>query len=421
MESLQEKTIESEKRVDSEQEVSVTKKRKITTDTTDTTRPLPRSSRRKPDDFRSSEDLGKVEYIIKDGLRKIKPYFFQYQAYAKGRWLGRTLLNVFSEEFRDRSEEYYKYAIEKGLITVNGKSVTVDTLIKNQDIIGHQIHRHEPPVTDTEIAIVHQDKDLYVVNKPGGIPVHPAGRYRHNTVIHVLRKKHNIPILFPANRLDRLTSGLMLIALNAKRAQELEHEMTQGKIRKEYVCRVQGEFPKKEIVCEAPIKTISFKLSLNYVHEEGKPCTTVFERLSYNGTTSVVRCRPLTGRTHQIRVHLRYLGYPIANDPLYGSDTTWSPKLHKGQSMTPEEAQALVDSLMAKSEYQDGQWHTEEQPNTIPSTTKTDETCGECSIELLKDPVPKDLFIWLHAWRYSGEHWAYETELPEWAKESFMQ
>lgn len=74
--------------------------------------------------------------------------------------------------------------------------MTADTLIKTSDVIGHKIHRHEPPCTDEPIKIVHEGDDLLVIDKPGGIPVHPAGRFRHNTVIHVLKKEHNIPKLY---------------------------------------------------------------------------------------------------------------------------------------------------------------------------------------------------------------------------------
>jgi 23S rRNA-/tRNA-specific pseudouridylate synthase len=81
-------------------------------------------------------------------------------------------------------------------LTINDKQVTVDTLIQTQDVIGHKIHRHEPPCTDQPIKIVHEDDDLFVVDKPGGIPVHPAGRYRHNTIVHVLKKERNIPKLY---------------------------------------------------------------------------------------------------------------------------------------------------------------------------------------------------------------------------------
>ena len=89
-----------------------------------------------------------------------------------------------------------RYAIERGLLTINGNHVTVDAILKNGDVIGHKIHRHEPPCTDQPIKIVHEDQDLFVVDKPGGMPVHPAGRYRHNTIVHVLKKERNIPKLY---------------------------------------------------------------------------------------------------------------------------------------------------------------------------------------------------------------------------------
>ncbi|CAO3600684.1 unnamed protein product [Absidia cylindrospora] len=104
----------------------------------------------KKTNFRDVDDLPEAEYFFEHGLRKVKPYYFVYQAYAKGRWLERTILEVFVEEFRDRNEQYYRYAIEKGLITLNGKQVQTDTLIQNSDIVGHKIHRHEPPVTNSQ-------------------------------------------------------------------------------------------------------------------------------------------------------------------------------------------------------------------------------------------------------------------------------
>ncbi|CAO3694413.1 unnamed protein product [Rhizopus stolonifer] len=290
-----------------------------------------KSNNCKEDDFRQVDDMHSAVYYFENELRKVKPYFFEYKSFAKGRWLNRSLLEVFSSEFRDRNIDYYRYAIQKGLLTINDQPVTADTLIKTSDVIGHKIHRHEPPCTDQPIGIVHEGPDLFVIDKPGGIPVHPAGRFRHNTIIHVMKKERNIPRLFPANRLDLPTSGLMLIAKTAERAKLLEKEMSTGLIRKEYLCRVDGEFPEEEIQCDAPIKCISHKMSVNYVHDEGKASLTKFKRVSYNGKTSVVHCKPQTGRTHQIRVHLRYLGYPITNDPLYGNQTSWSPMIRPGK------------------------------------------------------------------------------------------
>lgn len=92
---------------------------------------------------------------------------------------------------------------------------------------------------------------------------------------------------------------------------------------------MEGEFPEGELVSEEPILVVSFKVGICRVDPKGKECRTVFQRLSFNGSNSVVRCLPLTGRTHQIRVHLQYLGFPILNDPIYGS-SAWGPHRGKG-------------------------------------------------------------------------------------------
>jgi tRNA pseudouridine synthase 9 len=186
-----------------------------------------------------------------------------------------------------------------------------------------------------------------------------------------------------------------------------------------------------EIICNEPIKTISHKLSVNYVHPDGKPSCTHFNRISYDAktNTSVVRCKPITGRTHQIRVHLKYLGYPIGNDPLYGNTTSWATNLHLGQSMSDHDAKQLVDKLMEASPFQSGEW--DQQPQAAEKKTEgavmefTDKTkllevesgerCPDCSVALFVDPPKESLFIWLHAWKYKGPGWEYETELPDWA------
>lgn len=135
-----------------------------------------------------------------------------------------------------------------------------------------------------------------------------------------------------ANRLDRLTSGLMIIPLSPQRARLLTEEFTAGTVKKEYVARVRGHFPEREVVCEEPMLTVDRQMGLNIVHPEGKPAKTVFNLVRYdvNTDTSVVKCEPHTGRSHQLRVHLQYLGYPIANDPVYSDKTIWGDNVGKG-------------------------------------------------------------------------------------------
>ncbi|CAG8446670.1 8220_t:CDS:2 [Funneliformis caledonium] len=371
-----------------------------------------------------NKNLDSVIYYFEKDLRKVKPYYYEYQAFAKGRWLGRSIFDVFCKEFRDRPAEYYAYAIETGLITINEKIITKETIVKNQDIIRHKIHRHEPPITAAQIKIISTENDLIVIDKPGSVPVHPSGRYRHNTVLHILQKDFGFTNLYTLNRIDRLTSGIMFLAINKKRAQEFEQLMQERKIRKEYLCRVIGEFPTEDVMCDKPIITVSHKLGLNVVHPNGKPCETIFHRESYNGRTSVVRCKPITGRTHQIRVHLQYLGHVIANDPLY-NHRAWGQQTGKG-GIDENLTKSVVDNLMKEGINQDEYLNLDsptslKQQEHIKCTenNKLLEQCEVCTMQNLPDPEPHQLFIWLHALKYEGDGWKYETEWPYWAKQDF--
>lgn len=156
------------------------------------------------------------------------------------------------------------------------------------------------------------------------------------------------------------------------------------------MCRVEGEFPEGELICEEPILVVSFKIGLCRVDPKGKECKTVFQRLSFNGKTSVVRCLPLTGRTHQIRVHLQYLGFPILNDPIYGS-SAWGPHRGKGGLVgksDEELLQALVEEHRSQEslhlldipndgmEQETEQSKASEKTDTLEETSETN-TSGE--------------------------------------------
>ncbi|EKM81205.1 hypothetical protein AGABI1DRAFT_119717 [Agaricus bisporus var. burnettii JB137-S8] len=294
------------------------------------------------------------------GLKKIPPYWYPYTTMAKMRWLGRELLEVVSTEFRDRSMEYYRYALESGMTTVNGKIAKPDTVLKDGDRIENVVHRHEPPVSSRSVKILHRDteREFIIVDKPGSIPVHASGRYYKNTLIEILVNDFGFSKVYPVNRLDRLTSGLMIIPLSSDRARQLTSEFTAGTVQKEYVARCKGRFPDEEIVCEEPLLTVDRQMGLNIVHPEGKHAKTIFNLIRYDASTdsSVVRCRPLTGRSHQIRVHLQFLGHPIANDPVYSETRIWGENVGKGGiDITPSEersAPAPPDHLQNEVEVQ---------------------------------------------------------------------
>ncbi|XP_029349631.1 pseudouridylate synthase RPUSD2 isoform X2 [Echeneis naucrates] len=307
---------------------------------------VPPPQKRNPGVSFNQEHFTETSYYFEGGLRKVRPYYFDFKTYCKARWVGKTLLEVFKSEFRAESIEYYQRAAKEGRIRLNQTPVEdLSVVLRNNDHMRNTVHRHEPPVVSKPLEILVDDGEVLVVDKPASIPVHPCGRFRHNTVIFILGKESGISELHTVHRLDRLTSGVLLFARTLETSKKLDQLVRDRQLVKEYVCRVEGEFPGGELICEEPILVVSFKIGLCRVDPKGKECRTVFQRLSFNGKTSVVRCLPLTGRTHQIRVHLQYLGFPIVNDPIYGS-SAWGPHRGKGGLVgksDEEVLQALVE------------------------------------------------------------------------------
>ncbi|XP_073466194.1 pseudouridylate synthase RPUSD2 isoform X2 [Aquarana catesbeiana] len=435
------------------------------------------------------EHFRETESYVENGLRKVRPYYFHFETYCKGRWVGKSLLEVFSSEFRSEPLEYYRRAAQAGRLRLNQELLTdLTTVLKNNDFMRNTVHRHEPPVTAQPLRIISENDELVAVDKPSSLPVHPCGRFRHNTVIFILGKEHNLKDLHTIHRLDRMTSGVLMFAKTLEVSKKMDELVRGRQVEKQYVCRVIGEFPEETITCEEPILVVSYKIGVCRVDPKGKLSKTVFQRLSYNGKSSVVKCFPYTGRTHQIRVHLQYLGHPIVNDPVYNTKA-WGPNRGKGGEInkTNEELlQSLIEEHKAKQsldildlseedlhlamkkkedeEHEQGlqpvlrdpafserdQLGTKSDKDTEASVTVTcdvltngqeqetdgnggsssvaegkgqdliDPLCGECKI-VRTDPSPKDLVMYLHALRYKGEDFDFSTELPEWAKDDWVE
>lgn len=395
----------------------------------------------------SSSASSKIQYVKDGPLLRVEPYWFDYCSWAKGRWFNIPLTSVFQKEFRDRPASYYKHACSVGLIRVNDSRIGGDYKIKQGDRIQHRIHRHEPPVlSEPEPEILHLGDGLMVVCKPPSIPMHPSGRYRHNTLTSILLHRH--PQLFPTghiscvNRLDRLVSGIVIISRSKEKADELRRAMQGMKFRKYYLARVKGSFEVNFdglgyaekgcdsclIDCKAPLMIIEHKLGLSCVadssvYPSSKPSHTRFIKLSYDPASdmSTILCEPVTGRTHQIRLHLQYLGYPIHNDPLY-NNPFWKKLLltqdHDGHDH-PEES-----SIYAKKDWLDRVKEMAQELSKSPAIFPQDEElpldysfemCPDCE-NPYADPDPATLRIDLHAYKYSGPMGTFSTALPDWIK-----
>lgn len=238
------------------------------------------------------------------------------------------------------------------------------------------------------------------------------------------------------------------------------------------MCRVEGEFPAEDVTCTEPILVVSYKVGVCRVDARGKPCETVFQRLSYNGHSSVVRCRPLTGRTHQIRVHLQFLGHPILNDPIYNS-VAWGPSRGRGGHIPKTDEELLRDlvaehqakqsldvldlcegdlssgltnstapsaelgkdcleDLAASAPKTDGV--AEASPQDLNTMTlapenasetdvknqEIDPLCPECRL-VRQDPLPQDLVMFLHALCYKGPGFEYFSPMPTWAQDDWQE
>ncbi|PKY05558.1 DRAP deaminase [Aspergillus campestris IBT 28561] len=421
-------------------------------------------------------------YYLEGGFRRVTPYHYTYNTYCKERWRGRELVDIFTSEFRDRPQDYYRQALEDGKVSVSGQTAGPHTVVKNGQVISHTLHRHEPPVTGQAIGIIHEDDDILVIDKPAGVPVHAAGRYHYNSIIEILRSQSTYEWTpRPCNRLDRLTSGVMFIAKHQKGAEMVAGRLRQRTVQKEYIARVKGKFPDGVVVCDQPIMSVSPKLGLNRVRATGKEATTKFRRIAYypppsqhhnpenedenendparpatpppayaneDEGYSIIHCLPLTGRTHQIRVHLQFLGHPISNDPIYSNRRVFGPDLGKADA-TGDRDDELVDKLsaMGKTEVADTvsyRTHLTTTPVVPPGTNTSTieeimsreheaavvayhkrkgerlsgESCDVCGTELYTDPGPHELGIFLHAVAYADSqhgNWKYRSLMPGWA------
>ncbi|EAY02204.1 ribosomal large subunit pseudouridine synthases, putative [Trichomonas vaginalis G3] len=250
--------------------------------------------------------------IIIEPFRFIKPYDFTFSAGSKERWVGQPLIDVFTNEFRVASREEYEEKIRNGKIIVNGRKIPVDYRIGPLDSIKHICTRIEAPVFNKPLLKLGETDNYVAYLKPASVTVNTVGGYFYNSMV-----KRLPPHLHVVHRLDRVTSGIIVFAKNKAAATNFNQYLVGEKVSKTYIARVIGRFPKGEIICDQPLGT-DFNLHRTVVTPTGKPSKTIFKLLKTNGKESIVEAHPITGRTHQIRCHLQYLGYPITNDEMYG-------------------------------------------------------------------------------------------------------
>jgi 23S rRNA pseudouridine955/2504/2580 synthase len=219
--------------------------------------------------------------------------------------------------------------LRKGEVRVNKKRIKPEYKLKaNDEIRIPPIRLDAPAPTDIktdriaylEQAIIYEDERLIVLNKPSGIAVH-GGSGLHFGVIEGLRVlRPNAPFLELVHRLDRETSGCLLIAKKRSALRHLHEQLRSNKVDKIYHALVMGNWPEQRHKVKAPLykNTLQGGERMVQVNELGKPSETRYRVLEQFQYSSLVEAKPITGRTHQIRVHCLHAGHPIACDAKYG-------------------------------------------------------------------------------------------------------
>ena len=261
-------------------------------------------------------------------MRKIisKSFELEYNEPKKSR-----LDAYLNGELDDLTRSQIQKLIKDQYILVNGQPVskTGQKVVAN-DKITVNIPEEEPIKAVPEnipIEVVYEDQDVIVVNKPQGMVVHPAAGHPDKTLVNAILYHCQInddDVIRPGivHRIDKDTSGLLMIAKNNLAKQSLMKQLKDKSNLREYLAIVHGNFKEKKGKITAPLGRSKFDRKKQAIVEDGRHAVTHFEVLEQFEDYSLLKLKLETGRTHQIRVHMQYIGHPVAGDPLYGPKNT---------------------------------------------------------------------------------------------------
>jgi 23S rRNA pseudouridine1911/1915/1917 synthase len=210
-----------------------------------------------------------------------------------------------------------------GGVFLNGQRDFLTRRVRAGDVIQIVLFDEKTALLpeDLPLKIVFEDDYLLVVDKPAGMPVHPTGAYREGTLANALAHHWAVQGLEAKvrliHRLDKDTSGLILVAKDPYTLRELVQQLSRRELVREYLTIVHGRLPEKRGVIDAPIGRVVDHGVMRRADPQGKAAKTVYEVLRCAGDATLVRARLESGRTHQIRVHFAHIGHPVVGDPLY--------------------------------------------------------------------------------------------------------
>ncbi|WP_251861833.1 RluA family pseudouridine synthase [Clostridium sp. Marseille-Q2269] len=233
----------------------------------------------------------------------------------------------YLRERENLSGRFVRKALREGRIFVNGEKVIRKRKLEKANLIeiymSQEEHQNIQPES-MDIEIIYEDSDIIVINKTPGIVVHPTKSYPTGTlsngILYHFHTTGDRSIVRLVNRLDRDTSGLIIVAKNQFAHMRLAEDMTKASFKKIYVAVVHGTLKEKEGIINLPIYREEGTGSIKrVVDDRGQESITRYKVLQESSKGSIVKLQLETGRTHQIRVHMSHLGHPLYADSLYGN------------------------------------------------------------------------------------------------------
>ena len=248
-------------------------------------------------------------------------------------------IDKYLRDNTDISRSKIQKLIKDGKIHVNGELVNNNYQVNIGDKINIQYIEENPlenlKPSDKKVDIVYEDDDLLVINKESGMVVHPAPGNYEDTLVNALIWKYNLSnnSFRPGivHRLDKDTSGLMLVAKNDYTHEKLSEMISNKIVERYYLALVEGTFNHETGTIDAPIgRDPKYREKMTVTSMNSKKAITHFKVLETFNNYSLIECKLETGRTHQIRVHMKYINHPVVNDPLYGKcfDKDYGQLLH---------------------------------------------------------------------------------------------
>jgi 23S rRNA pseudouridine1911/1915/1917 synthase len=258
----------------------------------------------------------------------MEDYTYKISEEQKGERVDKALATLEADWTRSQIQIWLK----DEAVLVNGEPVKTNYKVRANDVITvtvPEVEELDIVAEDLDLDIVYEDEDVLVVNKPRGMVVHPAPGHATGTLVNGLMHHCNDlsginGVMRPGivHRIDKDTSGLLMVAKNDKAHVSLVDQLVKKTVTRKYTALVHGHIPHDKGTVDAPIgRDVRDRQSMAVI-DKGKHAVTHFRVVERFGNFTLVECRLETGRTHQIRVHMKYIGFPLAGDPKYGPKKT---------------------------------------------------------------------------------------------------